>query len=386
MADFFGRLFVRGYDRPDAPEVRERYGVMASIVGILLNLLLFAGKLTVGILTASIAVQADAMNNLSDAGASVIAFVSFRIAARPADREHPFGHARIEYIASMIVSFFILLIGVEFLTESVNKVRFGSDTTFSWVAVSVLAVSVLAKVWLYLFYRSIAKKINSEVMRASAGDSLSDAAATSVVLLSLFIFKWSNLQVDGYMGLIVSVLILVAGFKVLWETKNHILGKAPEPDLVANIATLAEAPTEILGIHDLLVHNYGAGKWFASFHAEVDGKADVFVVHDVIDNLEKQISEELGVQCTIHMDPIVTDDDVVSALRAEVAAAVAELDVRLTIHDFRFVVGQTHSNLIFDVVVPFEIAWTSEEVRERVTAKLAELDPNYRAVLTIDRA
>ena len=386
LAEFFGKLFVRGYERPQDPVVRERYGVMASVVGILINLLLFALKFLIGILTASIAIQADAMNNLSDAGASVISFVSFRIAARPADREHPFGHARLEYIASMIVSFLILLIGVEFFTESVGKIRFGSETTFTWLAVSMLAIAIGAKLWLFFFYRSVGKKIDSDVMRATAQDSLSDVVSTSVVLLSLFVFRWSGLQVDGYMGLLVSVFILVAGFKILWETKNHILGTAPDPALLSDIEKMALAPDEVLGIHDVIAHNYGAGKWFVSFHAEVDGKADVFVVHDAIDNLEKQIGETLGVQCIIHMDPIVTDDAAVSALRDSVAAAVAEIDARLTIHDFRFVVGQTHSNLIFDVVVPFEVTWSSDEVRARVTEQVKVLDPTYRAVITIDRS
>lgn len=385
LVDLFGKLFVRDYDKPGDPGVRERYGIMASIVGIALNLLLAVGKFAVGLLTASIAIQADAMNNLSDAGSSVISLISFRIAARPADREHPYGHARIEYVASMIVSFLILLIGVEFFSESISKIVQGSDTTFEWVAVVLLCVAMLGKLWLYFFYRSVGKRIASDVMRAAAQDSLSDVVSTAAVLGSILIFKWTDVQVDGYMGLAVSAFIVIAGLKILNETKNHILGVAPDPVLLAEIETIVTAPEAILGIHDLIVHSYGPGKFFATLHAEVDGKADVFVTHDVVDNLEKEIAETLGVECVIHMDPIVTDDALVNNLRESVAQAVAEIDGRLTIHDFRFVVGQTHSNLIFDVVVPFEIPWSADEVHDRVAAQIKSLDPTYRAVITVDR-
>ena len=385
LAEFFGRLFVRDYSKTEDPRVRERYGVMASIVGIAVNLLLFFGKFSVGLLTASIAIQADAMNNLSDAGASVVSLISFRIAARPADREHPFGHARMEYVASMIVSFLVLLIGVELFSESVTKIVRESDISFSRVAVFLLFGASLCKLWLYCFYRSVGKRIGSEVLRAAAQDSLSDVVATVAVLLSHLLCEWTGWQIDGYVGIAVSVFILVAGLRILNETKNHILGTAPKAELLTQIEELVLARDGIFGIHDLIVHNYGPGRCFASLHAEVDGRADVFVVHDMIDGLEKQIAEKLGVQCVIHMDPIVTDDEVVNTLRRSVAQAVTAVDPRLSMHDFRFVVGQTRSSLIFDVVAPFEIPWSADEVRDRVAAQIAALDPTYCAVITVDR-
>ena len=371
--------------KPSDTKTRERYGTMASIVGIIVNLVLFLGKLVVGILTASIAIQADAMNNLSDAGSSVISLISFRIAARPADREHPYGHARIDCVASMIVSFLILVIGVEFFSESVMRIANGSDTEFTWTAVLLLTFAILAKLFLYLFYRATGKRIGSDVLRAAAQDSLSDVASTSAVLVSMLVLRWTDWQVDGYMGLAVSVFIVFAGLKILNETKNHILGAPPAPEQLAEIQQIVTASNDILGTHDLIVHNYGPGRCFASLHAEVDGSANVLVVHDVIDRLEQEILDKLGVQCVIHMDPIITDDAIVNDLRESVAEAVAELDDRFSIHDFRFVVGQSHSNLVFDVVVPFELAWSDEEVRSRVSARIKALDPAYRTVLTIDR-
>ena len=368
-----------------AGEARERLGSRTSILGIIVNLLLFAGKFTVGLLTGFVSVRADAINNLSDAGSSVVSLISFKLSSKPADRDHPYGHARIEYIASMIVSFLILYIGFDLLTESVGRILNPEKTEFSIVSIAVLSASVLAKLWLWYVNRGIGNKISSDVIKATAADSLSDAIATSAVIAAMLIGKFTSLDTDGYMGTVVAVIIMIAGVKILLETKDHILGGAPDPELVENIKAMVDECPQALGIHDMFIHNYGPGRVIASLHIEVDGSANIFDVHDAIDNVERRISSELGVICTIHMDPIVTDDKRVCELREQVLALVREIDQRLNIHDFRFVEGRTHSNLIFDVSAPFEVKMSDEELKRSVSDAISRIDPNYFAVITIDR-
>ena len=385
MTDFILKLFVKNYENKKDPAVRQRCGSAVSIIGIAVNLLLAGFKLFAGILSGAISITADAVNNISDAGSQVVSLITFKISAKPADREHPFGYARIEYVASMIVSFLILFVSISLFSESIQKIITPSETDYSILVMVILAVSVLAKLWLFFFARSAGKKINSDVIKASATDSLSDAGATFAVLVSAIIAKATGFDIDGYMGIAVAIVIFIAGIKVLNETKNSILGSAPEPEVVESIVAIATEYDEVLGVHDMVVHNYGPGNTICSFHAEVDGKADVFATHDCIDNIERRLFHELGIRTTIHMDPIVTDDEKVSALRIRVAAAVKEIDERLTIHDFRYVEGVTHTNLIFDVTVPFEIKHSNERVKELVSNKISEIDPNYFAVITIDR-
>ena len=385
MADFILRFFVKDHNNTKDPKVRQKCGSAVAIIGIVVNIFLAAFKLFAGILSGAISITADAVNNLSDAGSQVVSLITFKISAKPADREHPFGYARIEYVASMIVSFLILFVSISLFSESVQKIIEPTKTDYSILVMVILGVSVLAKLWLFFFGRSAAKKLNSDVIRASATDSLSDAGATFAVLVSAIIAKLSGFDIDGYMGIAVAIVIFIAGIKVLNETKNSILGSAPEPEVVEGIIKVALEYDEILGVHDMVVHNYGPGNTICSFHAEVDGKADVFATHDCIDNIEKRLFVEQGIRTTIHMDPIVTDDEKVSALRILVAKAVKEIDMRLTIHDFRYVEGITHSNLIFDVTVPFEIKDTNDRIKELVSNKIAEIDPNYFAVITIDR-
>lgn len=385
MTSLLVNLFIKNKNETRRAEVRRAYGTLSSIVGIVLNLLLSAAKLAVGLIFGSISITADATNNLSDAGAQIISLISFKISAKPADRDHPFGHARIEYVASMIVSFIVLLIGFELLTESIAKVINPEPTDFSWLSVIVLAISIVAKLWLCLFNRKLARKINSTVIKATSADSLSDAIATSAVLVSMLIAKFTDLETDAYMGIIVSIIIMIAGIKILNETKNSILGSAPDEETVSAIKEIVGEFPEILGIHDMVVHNYGPGNTIASLHAEVDGKADVFHTHDVIDNAENALYSRLGVRATIHLDPIVIDDERVSALRNKTAEAVKKIHECLTIHDFRFVEGTTHTNLIFDVVAPFELRMTNDEIKRAVADKISEIDPNYFVVVTIDR-
>lgn len=388
MTDLLSRLFVKNHRDVTDGRVRRAYGTLVSIVSMLLNLLLFAAKFTVGTLFGSVSITADAVNNLSDAGSQIISLISFRISAKPADREHPFGHARIEYVASMIVSFLILLIGVELLKESVAKILSPEPPESSWVSAAVLGGSILVKLWLGLFNKKIGKRIDSSVMRATAADCLSDALSTAAVLLStliLLLFPSVTLNLDAYMGVIVAVLILIAGVKILNETKNSILGEAPSDEIVKEITETVQSYPDVLGIHDLTVHNYGPGHVIAALHVEVDGKVDIFHTHDVIDNIERQLRRELSIEATIHMDPIVTDDEAVNELRQRTVEAVRKIDPSLRIHDFRFVAGKTHSNLIFDVVVPFEIKLSDGEIRRAVEDRISRLDPSYFVVLTVDR-
>jgi cation diffusion facilitator family transporter len=388
MTALLTRLFVKNNREVTDPHVRSSYGTLVSVVGIVLNLILFAAKFTVGTLFGSVSITADAVNNLSDAGSQIISLISFRISAKPADREHPFGHARIEYVASMIVSFLILLIGFELIKESISKILDPVLPERSWVAVGVLGGSILVKLWLGLFNRKIGKRIDSTVMRATAADCLSDALSTTAVLIStliLLLFPSVTVNLDAYMGVIVAIMILIAGVKILNETKNSILGQSPSHEIVEQITDIVESTPGTLGLHDLVVHNYGVGHVIAALHVEVDGKADVFETHDMIDNIERKLRHNCGIEATIHMDPIVTDDERVTLLRTRVEAAVQAVDPALRIHDFRFVEGTTHSNLIFDVAVPFELRRTDEELRRAIASQISRLDPTYFAVITIDR-
>lgn len=385
MTSLLTRLFIRNRDAVQDPAVRRAYGVMTGAVGIVANILLAALKLLAGALSGSISITADAVNNLSDAGSQLISLISFRISAKPADRDHPFGHARIEYVASMIVSFLVLLVGVELLRSSVRKIRAPEPIDFRPVVLIILLVSVAVKLWLFFFNRKIGKKIDSTVIRATGTDSLSDAAATSAVLISALISHFTGFDTDAYMGILVAVIILIAGVKILNETKNSILGGAPDPKVVADILALAREYPAVLGVHDLMVHSYGAGNTIASFHAEVDGAQDIFVTHDAIDMLEKEIYSRLGIRATVHMDPIVTDNEKIDAMRAEVLGCVRSVDERLDIHDFRCVDGVTHTNLIFDVTVPFEVKMSDGDVREAISSAVSRLNPNYFTVITIDR-
>ena len=389
MTEFLSRLFVRDYRNTSDVRVRRSYGTMVSVVGIVLNVLLFGAKFAVGMITGSVSVRADAINNLSDAGSQIISLISFRISAKPADREHPYGHARIEYVASMIVSFLVLLIGVELLKESFDKILRPQPPERSWVTVGVLILSILVKLWIAYFNRRIGKKIDSSVMRATASDSVSDVLSTGAVLVSTLVmlfFPSLRFNLDAYMGLLVAVFILVAGFKILMEAKDSILGGAPSEEIVRQISDIVKEYPAALGIHDLEVHNYGPGHILAALHVEVDGKVDVFESHDMIDTIEQRLRRQCGIAATIHMDPIVTDDSVINALRTRVEQALREIDPHMTLHDFRLVSGLTHSNLIFDVAIPYENKMSTDEVRRAVADAVSSIDPSYFTVVNVDRA
>lgn len=379
---------MKNGENEGSPQVRERVGTASGIVGILANLLLSALKFTFGILSSSMAIMADAFNNLSDAGSSVMAIISFRISAKPADRDHPFGHARIEYIGAMIVSFLIMLVGAELFIGSVEKMldKSAAKPDFSYITVAVLIISILIKLLLGLFYIGIAKVINSSVLKATGVDSIMDTVSTSAVLASALVVKFTNLAIlDAIVGLLVSAFIVFTGLKILLETKNSILGEAPVEETVKAIEEIVYSYPEALGIHDLMVHNYGPKNLVASLHVEVDGSGDIYQLHDVIDNIEKNIKNSLDIFCTIHMDPIVTNDAVVDELRAFVERSVAELDTRITVHDFRTVVGNTHTNLIFDIVLPYESKESAQSVTDKISEIIKSSRPDCYCVITVDR-
>jgi len=390
MVEFFSRLFVKDYQNTQDKNVRASYGRMAAIVGVVTNLLLALGKLLLGLLSASLSVIADAVNNLSDAGSSLISFVCFKISAKPADRDHPYGHGRIEYVTSMIVAMIVLVIGAQLLAGSVTSILSPEKAEpVSPVLPIFLIVAVAAKLWLGWFNSAIGKKISSGVMRATAADSISDALSTTAVLIGAVVrlfFPDSvvSLYIDAVIGAFVSIFIIVAGAKILNETKNLILGEPPTKEEVERIEEIVRSYPEVLGIHDMMLHRYGPCHAVASLHVEVDGSKNMFDIHDAIDNIELQVLRDTGVVCTIHTDPIQLDADV-TALRERVASLVGEIDSGMTIHDFRVVFGTTHSNLLFDIAVPFETKLTDAAVVAAVSEKVKTIDENYFVVVHIDR-
>ena len=373
----------------DDKELRQKYGTMSGIVGICANLVLSAFKFAVGFITSSVAIMADSMNNLSDAGSSIVSLVSFKLSAKPADRDHPFGHARIEYVASMVVSFLILLVGFEMLTDSLGMIFGLSESNvpdFSTVSLIILGVSVIVKLALSVFYKTVGKKINSSVVLASSTDSLFDSISTFTVLVSSIIIRYTDFALlDAIVGLLVSILILFAGIRTLNETKNSILGEAPVKETVESIMNIVSEYPDIIGTHDLLVHNYGPGHYIASFHAEVDGKSDIYLTHDIIDNVEKRIATELGIICTIHLDPITTDDESINELKRIVTDVVKKVDEKIGVHDFRVVMGVTHTNLIFDLEIPFEFKVDNCTLIKQIESEIQKQKSECFCVITIDR-
>ncbi len=394
MTTLLTKLFIKNPDNVSDLRVRSAYGTMVSIVCIVLNLLVAAGKITIGALFGAISITADGMNNLSDAGSSLVSLVSFRMAAKPADREHPFGHARIEYVASLLVAVIIIIVGWTLFTDSFGTLIplltgevAGEAARIEWLTCIVLGGSILVKLWMFFFNRKVAKRIDSSVMRATATDCLSDAGATLGVLTAQIVAFYLGLPwLDSAVGIAVSVLIIIAGIRVLGETKNSILGEAPDEQVVQGIKALVGEYPEALGIHDMMVHSYGPGHHIASLHIEVDGEADVYHTHDIIDNIERRLHDELSIIATIHMDPVVTNDETVNALRAMAGKIVKDIDTSLSMHDFRVVQGPTHTNLIFDIEAPFECKLTDAQIKDAVAQALrARTDAVYFAVLTVDR-
>ncbi len=386
MITLLSRWFIRDHENYASPNVRIAYGVLCGAVGIGLNLLLFAGKIIAGTLSGSIGVTADAFNNLSDAGSSVISMVGFRLSRSKADKEHPFGHGRFEYIAGLAVSFAILMMGFELIKSSVGKIINPEEVTFSVLTVCILVVSILIKLYMFFYNRGVGKKIDSATMRATALDSFSDVAATGVVLISTFVSKWTDAPVDGWAGLAVALFILYTGVMAAKETVSPLLGQPPDEAFVKKIEQLVLEETEIVGVHDLVVHDYGPGRVMISLHAEVPADGDMIHLHDTVDNIEKKLQKECGCEAVIHMDPVVLNDAETDRLRGEVEEIVHALDARLSVHDFRVVPGDTHTNLVFDVVVPFGFRLADDAVRAAVQARVQAREERCYAVVQIDKS
>ena len=385
MTKLLVRLFIRTPDGTDE-KTRFAYGKLAGSTGIACNVLLFFIKLAAGLLASSVAIIADAFNNLSDAGSSAVTLLGFRLAGRKPDTDHPFGHGRIEYISGLVVAGLILLMGVELAKSSFGKILHPEEVAFSALALGILAASVCVKLYMWLYNRRIGRRIKSAAMEATAMDSLSDTAATAAVLLAMLIGKWSGLAVDGYVGLVVALFILFSAYKAAKETLSPLLGQAPDPELVQEIRDIVMAHDTVQGVHDLVVHDYGPGRCMISLHAEVPAHGDIMEMHDVIDNIEKELAEKLHCQAVIHMDPIVTDDASVGTLRRQIAEVVKQVDPRMTIHDFRMVQGTTHTNLIFDAVLPFSSGKTPEQAAEEIRQRVRQLNDTYFAVVTVEHS
>ena len=386
MIELLAKWFIHHRDNTADGAVRRAYGTLCGAVGIGLNVLLFIGKFFAGRLSGSIAVTADAFNNLSDAGSSAVTLLGFRLAGKKPDPDHPFGHGRIEYISGLIVAGLILLMGVELAKSSFDKILHPEEVTFSALALVILAVSVAVKLYMWHYNRRIGGKIRSAAMEATASDSLSDAAATSAVLLAMLIGRWTGQAVDGYVGMVVALFILFSAYKAAKETLSPLLGQAPDPELVQRIRDIVAEHDTVVGIHDLVVHDYGPGRQRVSLHAEVPASGDILQLHDVIDNIERELHEKLHVQAVIHMDPIVTDDETVDVLRRQVAELVRQVEPRMTIHDLRVIRGTTHTNLVFDAVLPLDAAITPAEAGRRIREKVSELDGDYYAVVTVEHS
>ena len=386
MIELLAKWFIPHRDSMEDGALRRAYGTLCGAVGIGLNILLFMGKFFAGQLSGSIAVTADAFNNLSDAGSSAVTLLGFRLAGKKPDTDHPFGHGRIEYISGLIVAGLILLMGVELAKSSFDKILHPEEVTFSVLALVILAVSVAVKLYMWFYNRRIGGKLHSAAMEATAMDSLSDAAATFAVLLATLIGKWTGLAVDGYVGLLVALFILFSAYKAAKETLSPLLGQAPDPELVQRIRDIVAEHDTVVGIHDLVVHDYGPGRQMVSLHAEVPASGDILELHDVIDNIERELHEKLHVQAVIHMDPIVTDDTEVDALRRQVAELARQVEPRMTVHDLRVVRGTTHTNLVFDAVLPLDAAITPAEAARRIREKVSELDGDYYAVVTVEHS
>ncbi|RKJ81376.1 cation transporter [Butyricicoccus sp. 1XD8-22] len=385
MTDFLIHRFVPGWQDTRDARVRERYGILSGFVGLLCNAFLFAVKLVIGLLTGSISIAADAVNNLSDGLSSLISIIGFKLAAKAPDSKHPFGYGRSEYIAGLAVSFLIMAVGLEFLKSSVGRILHPAAVRFSPVLAGILALSILVKLWMGLFNRRIGKAINSAVLLAAMQDSINDVITTSVVILGMVAGQFTDHPVDGYIGVLVALFILWAGWGVAKDTLAPLLGECADPESAAEIESLVLGFPEIVGIHDLIIHNYGAGKSLASLHAEVPDSSDFVAVHEVIDEAEKLVWQRTGIYLVIHMDPISLNDERVNAARDLVTETLLSLDGRLSMHDFRMVDGKKQINLIFDVIIPFEYTPEHREaLRRNLTDLLKRRDPRYNPVITLE--
>ncbi len=384
MSRFIFKLFIKNHEDTADAAVRRQYGILGGSVGIALNLVLFILKTVAGILAASVAMIADALNNLSDAGASVIALVGFKMSGKPADKDHPFGHGRIEYVSALFVAIIILLMGYELIQSSVRKIIEGSAAQFNLASTVILCIAIALKLWMFFFNRTIGKKIDSPASLATAKDSLSDAAATTVILLGALVSKATGFAIDGYLGALVSLFILYAGYSTIKDALTPLLGSPPQKELVDEIEKTVLSHQDVIGIHDLIIHNYGPARFMISLHAEVPSDGDVLLLHDTIDLIEKKLQTKFNCDAVIHMDPVETNNEVINSTKQFILRVIGEVSPELSIHDFRMVTGPTHTNLIFDMVVPYNFALSNEELAKVVQEKILNYNETYFAVINFD--
>lgn len=386
MTKLLIKLFIKDANGQMTPQLREKFGVLSGGVGIVLNILLAVAKLIVGTIANSISITADAVNNFSDVGASAVNLIGAKAAAKAPDKEHPFGHGRIEYIAALIVSFIVLSCGLELIKTSIDKILHPEAVLFSYPAVIVLVISILGKLWLALFNNNIAKRISSVSNKAVVADSLSDIISTSATLIALICSKFTTIPVDGYIGILVALFIIFTGVSIVKDTVSPLLGERPDPEMVKEIEREILSQDGIIGVHDLMVHSYGPSRSFVSAHAEVPADADINVSHDAVDNIENNLRKKYGILATIHMDPIVTNDEHVSELRNKINWIVKQIDPELTTHDLRVVEGPTHTNIIFDVVTPFRYKIPGSTLSKMIEKEVKKINPTYNTVITVENS
>ncbi len=386
MLKILSKLFIKNYKDLSEPKVRSGYGMLSGIVGIIANIILFAVKFFISIAANSVAIQADAFNNLSDAGSSIVSLTGFRLSSRPADDSHPFGHGRYEYISGFIVSMAIIIMGFELGKSSIEAIVNPQNTVFNVYTIIAMLISVLAKVWMCFFNRKIGKLIKSEAVEATALDSLSDAAATGALVVGMIISYMTNINLDGYLGIVISAFILFTGIKSCRDTLNPLIGQMPDASFVKDIEKTVMAHDLVLGMHDLIVHSYGANSTLISLHAEIPAEAPIFETHDLIDNIEKELKEKFRCEAVIHMDPVSSNDGLTASLKKAVESIVKEIDPILNIHDFRIVPGPTHTNIIFDVVTPHKFSIPDTLLINEIADRVKQIDEHYNTVITVDKS
>ena len=385
MIKFLSKFFIKNNENYTDPEVRSAYGYLCGMVGIVINIILFGGKFLAGFISGSVAVTADAFNNLSDAGSSIISLIGFRLAAQKPDPHHPFGHGRFEYISSLIISMVIIMMGFELGRDSVMKIVHPDNVEYSMLTFVILGISILAKFYMFVYNRSIGKKINSATLKATATDSISDTVSTAAVLISAIFTIKTGIVMDGWVGLAVAGFIMFAGISSAKETIDSLLGTPPEADFCKKVEDIVLSHDGMIGIHDMIVHNYGPGRVFISLHAEVPSDGNFVDIHDTIDNIEHDIMRETGCLATIHMDPVDVRDELTAQMKAKVGEIISEIDEQITFHDFRMVSGPTHTNVIFDIVIPYNYKYSDEEIVDIIAGKIHETDERFFAVIDVDK-
>lgn len=385
MVNFLAKLFIKDYKNVENEKVRENYGTLSGVFGIITNLILVVIKVIIGLLSASISIIADAINNLSDMGSSLLTIIGFKISSKPADKDHPYGHQRVEYIISLIIAMIIAFVGLELLTTSIDKIINPDVIKVEVITFIILGVAIVLKGLQGLFYLSASKKIDSLSLKASAKDSINDCISTSAVLIGTIISKTTGYNVDGIVGILVSGFIIYSAIMLIKETMSPLIGEKPDPELIEKVTRTVLSYPKVLGIHDVITHLYGPSKVFISLHVEIDAKDDILVSHDLIDNIEQEVKREFGIELVIHMDPVETDNEELNKGSKVVREVLKEIDPIIMFHDFRMVKGETHTNFIFDVLVPFQYKYSDEELVELIKKEVSKKDEKYRCVILVDK-